>query len=66
MDKMILYHGSNLTGSKGTECSSTYVAGIINANETIERLRSNQINNQVSLHTPAALSRLMITGKYQK
>jgi len=40
-----------------------YIAGIINANEAIERLRINQVNDQVSLHTPAALSHLKITRK---
>jgi hypothetical protein len=43
-----------------------YIAGIIDAAETIKRLTFNQINNQVSLHTPAALSHLKITRKYQK
>jgi hypothetical protein len=41
-----------------------YIAGIINANEAIERLQYNQINNQVSLHTPAALSHFKIVRKY--
>jgi len=41
-----------------------YIAGIINANEAIERLKYNQINNQVSLHTPAALSHIKILRKY--
>ena len=43
-----------------------YIAKIINANEAIERLRHNKVNNQVSIHTPAALSRLRIIRKYQK
>jgi len=42
-----------------------YIAKIINANEAIERLRNNKINNQVSLYTPAALSCLKILRKYQ-
>jgi hypothetical protein len=41
-----------------------FIAGIINANEAIERLKYNQINNQVSLHTTAALSHLKIVRKY--
>jgi hypothetical protein len=41
-----------------------YIAGIINSNEAIERLKYNHINNQVSLHTSKALSHLKITGKY--
>ena len=43
-----------------------YIAGIINKNEAINRLQHSKINNQVSLHTPAALSRLKIVRKYQK
>jgi len=41
-----------------------FIAGIINANEAIERLQYNRLNNQVSLHTPAALSHLKIVRKY--
>jgi hypothetical protein len=41
-----------------------YIAGIINANEALKRLQFNQINDQVSLHTPAALSHLKMLGKY--
>ncbi|MHC6201669.1 DUF3990 domain-containing protein [Breznakiellaceae bacterium SP9] len=41
-----------------------YIAGIINANEAIERLQFNRINDQVSLHTFAALSNLKILRKY--
>ena len=43
-----------------------YIAGIIDANETIRRLQFDQVNNQVSLHTPSALSHLKIVRKYQK
>ena len=43
-----------------------YIAGIINADEAIRRLQFSQINNQVSLHTPASLFRLKITRRYQK
>ena len=43
-----------------------YIAIIINANEAIERLRHNKVNNQVSIHTPEAISRLKIIRKYQK
>jgi len=43
-----------------------YIAGIINSNEAIERLKYNNINNQVSLHTPAALSHLKIIRKYSR
>jgi len=43
-----------------------YIAGIIDADDAIKRLQSNRINNQVSLHTSAALSRLKIIRKYTK
>jgi hypothetical protein len=55
-----------VANDKTARTIALYIAGIINANDAIERLRSNRINNQVSLHTPAALSHLTITGKYQK
>ena len=55
-----------VANDKTARTIALYIAGIINANEAIERLRSNRTNNQVSLHTPAALSHLTITGKYQK
>jgi len=55
-----------VANDKTARTIALYIAGIINANDAIERLRSNRINNQVSLHTPAALSHLAITGKYQK
>jgi hypothetical protein len=74
--KLILYHGSNqnfdkidivqgpVANDRTMRAIALFIAGIINANDTIERLRFNQINNQVSIHTPKALSRLKITGKY--
>jgi hypothetical protein len=71
--KLILYHGSNrdfdavdlsMSKDKTTRTIALYIAGIINANEAIERLQYNRINNQVSLHTPAALSHLKIVRKY--
>ena len=55
-----------VANDKTARTIALYVAGIITAQEAIERLRSNRINDQVSIHTPAALSRLTITGKYQK
>ena len=55
-----------VANDKTTRTIALYIAGIINANEAIERLRANKINNQVSLHTPAALSHLRIVRKYQK
>jgi hypothetical protein len=55
-----------VANDKTARTIALYIAGIINANDAIERLRSNRINNQVSLHTSAALSHLKITGKHQK
>ena len=55
-----------VANDKTSRTIALYIAEIINANEAIERLRFNQINNQVSLHTPAALSCLKIVRKYQK
>jgi hypothetical protein len=42
-----------------------YIAGIINANDAINRLQYNQVNDQVSIHTDAALSNLTLLRKYQ-
>ena len=55
-----------VANDKTARTIALYIAGIINANEAIERLQFNKINNQVSLHTPAALSCLKIIRKYQK
>jgi len=54
-----------VANDKTARTIALYIAGIINANDAIERLRSNQINDQVSLHTSTALSCLTITGKYK-
>jgi hypothetical protein len=61
--KLILYHGS--ANDKTTRIIALYIAGVISANEAIERLRFNQINNQVSLHTPSALLHLKMIEKQQ-
>ena len=53
-----------VANDKTARTIALYIAGIINANEAIERLQYNRLNNQVSLHTPAALSHLKILGKY--
>ena len=53
-----------VANDKTARTIALYIAGIINANEAIERLQYNQISNQVSLHTPAALSHLKIVRKY--
>ena len=55
-----------VANDKTARTIALFIAGIINVNDAIERLRSNRINNQVSLHTLAALSHLKITGKHQK
>jgi hypothetical protein len=53
-----------VANDKTARTIALYIAGIINSNEAIERLKFNQISNQVSLHTPAALSNLKIIRKY--
>jgi hypothetical protein len=53
-----------VANDKTARTIALYIAEIINANEAIERLRYNRINNQVSFHTSAALSHLKIIRKY--
>jgi hypothetical protein len=55
-----------VANDKTARTIALYIAGIINADEATERLQFNQINNQVSLHTPVALSHLKIIRKYKK
>ena len=55
-----------VANDKTTRTIALYIAGIINANEAIERLQYNNVNDQVSLHTPAALSHLKIVSRYRK
>ena len=55
-----------VANDKTARTIALYIAGIIDANEAIKRLQYNQINDQVSLHTSAALSRLKIIRKYNK
>ena len=55
-----------VANDKTARSIALYIAGIIDANEAIKRLQFNKINNQVSLHTPASLSRLKIIRKYHK
>lgn len=55
-----------VANDKTTRTIALYIAKIINANEAIERLRYNRVNNQVSIHTQAALSCLRMIRKYQK
>ena len=53
-----------VANDKTARTIALYIAGIINADDAIERLKINKVNNQVSLHTPAALSQIKILGKY--
>ena len=53
-----------VANDKTARTIALYIAEIINANEAIERLRYNRANNQVSFHTPAAISHLKIIRKY--
>jgi hypothetical protein len=55
-----------VANDKTARTIALYIAGIIDTNEAIKRLQCNQINNQVSLHTSAALSHLKIIRKYNK
>jgi len=55
-----------VANDKTARTIALYIAGIIDTNEAIKRLQYNQINDQVSLHTSAALSRLKIIRKYNK
>ena len=55
-----------VANDKTARTIALYIAGIINANEAIERLKFSQINNQVSFHTHAALSNLKIIRKYRR
>ena len=76
--KLILYHGSNcnfdtidLQKSKdkrdfGKGFYTTTLPEQADENEAINRLRSSKINDQISIHTSAALSRLKIIRKHQK
>jgi hypothetical protein len=41
---------------------SLYVAGVYDADEAMRRLRYSKANNQVSLHTDAAMARLTLKG----
>ena len=55
-----------VANDKTTRTIALYIAEIISANDAIERLKHNKINDQVSFHTPAALSCLKIIRKYKK
>ena len=53
-----------VANDKTARTIALYIAGIINAYEAMERLKINKVNNQVSIHTPAALSNLKILRKH--
>jgi len=55
-----------VANDKTARTIALYIAEIIDADEAIKRLKVNKVNNQVSFHTPAALSCLRILRKYQK
>lgn len=45
------------------ETVQLYIAGILSADEAMERLKYNKVNNQVSFHTKKALSYLKMAGR---
>jgi len=55
-----------VANDKTARAIALYIAGIIDANEAIKRLQYNKINDQLSIHTAAALSHLKIIRKYNK
>ena len=47
------------------ETVQLYITGILNAEEAVNRLRYNKVNNQVSFHTKKALEYLRFVGRDQ-
>lgn len=47
------------------ETVQLYIAGIFNADEAVNRLRYNKVNNQISFHTKKALEYLRFVGRKQ-
>lgn len=45
------------------ETVQLYLSGILTADEAVERLRYNKVNNQVSFHTPLALQHLTLESR---
>lgn len=45
------------------ETVQLYISGILNANEAVDRLRYNKVNNQVSFHTQKALESLSLVRR---
>ena len=54
-----LFHQYQVVADDNTmETVQLYISGILTANEAVERLRYNRVNNQVSFHTEKALESL--------
>lgn len=45
------------------ETVQLYIAGILSANEAVERLRYSKVNNQISFHTERALESLSLVRR---
>ena len=45
------------------ETVQLYLSGVLKAEEAVERLRYNKVNNQVSFHTPLALEHLTLESR---
>ena len=45
------------------ETVQLYLSGILKAEEAVERLRYNKVNNQVSFHTPLAIEHLILESR---
>lgn len=45
------------------ETIQLYISGILTANEAVERLKYNKVNNQVSFHTDKALQYIKLIGR---
>lgn len=45
------------------ETIQLYIAGILSANEAVERLRYNKVNNQISFHTEQSLVSLKLVRR---
>ena len=54
-----------VANDKTTRTIALFIAGIINADEAIKRLRFSQINDQVSFHTSVALPHLKLLKKHK-
>ena len=45
------------------ETVQLYISGILTADEAVERLKYNKVNNQVSFHTEKALKNIRLVGR---